>query len=345
MASRLSCRRSTIGPRHSLLLRAPEEVPVEVRGLPEELARRIAAAASETELRDVAAKVVAEALLLLDHRGLIKDLDKIWPTTRACKQLGTSEVLTLTSAIKMSLASTLRDIAQFGGMPRRKVLALFNFLAELCWANYICPSEHAIQKAVHGLLDAAFVLSEHACSAEPAGWYVESCAYFLARVGEIMMLNPLEVFNVLDPLTARLASLARRLPRRTKSFVWLLLRRRELMWRGTVQLAVSSAYWQAYSGARLVLTGHFKGDPKSCSLAELPWCACASIMRFICEGNALDAADALWSIENHADIPSTDDWLSEFLEKRPATPKAREGSECSEANSPTSPFQIQIESE
>ena len=27
-----------------------------------------------------------------------------------------------------------------------------------------------------------------------------------------------------------LASLARQLPRRTKSFVWLLLRRRELMW-------------------------------------------------------------------------------------------------------------------
>ena len=32
--------------------------------------------------------------------------------------------------------------------------------------------------------------------------YVESCAYFLARVGEIIMLNPLEVFNVLDPLSA-----------------------------------------------------------------------------------------------------------------------------------------------
>ena len=58
-----------------------------------------------------------------DHRSFIKDLDKIWPTTRACKQLGTSEILTLTSAIKMSLASTLRDMAQSGGMPRRKVLA------------------------------------------------------------------------------------------------------------------------------------------------------------------------------------------------------------------------------
>ena len=33
--------------------------------------------------------------------------------------------------------------------------------------------------------------------------YVEACAYFLAKVGEIMMLNPLEVFNVLDPLSAR----------------------------------------------------------------------------------------------------------------------------------------------
>lgn len=33
--------------------------------------------------------------------------------------------------------------------------------------------------------------------------YVEGCAFFLAKVGEIMMLNPLEVFNVLDPLSAR----------------------------------------------------------------------------------------------------------------------------------------------
>lgn len=33
--------------------------------------------------------------------------------------------------------------------------------------------------------------------------YVEGCAYFVAKVGEIMMLNPLEVFNVLDPLSAR----------------------------------------------------------------------------------------------------------------------------------------------
>eukprot|EP00439_Symbiodinium_sp_Y106_P038369 s6715_g4.t1 len=230
MASRLSCRRSTIGPRHSLLLRPAEEVPTELRGLPEELSRRIATATSESELRDVAGEVVEEALLLLDHRGLIKDLDKIWPTTRACKQLGTSEVLTLTSAIKMSLASTLRDTAQRGVMPRRKVLALFNFLAELCWANYMCPSEHAIQKAMHCLLDTAWALTECAGNSEPAGWYVESCAYFLARVGEIIMLNPLEVFNVLDPLSARLASLARQLPRRTKSFVWLLLRRREMMW-------------------------------------------------------------------------------------------------------------------
>ena len=140
-----------------------------------------------------------------DHRGLIKDLDKIWPTTRACKQLGTSEVLTLTSAIKMSLASTLRDTAQRGVMPRRKVLvpgytssafrawfycfvaskrharpvpepesqALFNFLAELCWANYMCPSEHAIQKAMHCLLDTAWALTECAGNSEPAGWYLD----------------------------------------------------------------------------------------------------------------------------------------------------------------------------
>ena len=32
---------------------------------------------------------------------------------------------------------------------------------------------------------------------------MEACAYFLAKVGEIMALNPLEVFNVLDPLSAR----------------------------------------------------------------------------------------------------------------------------------------------
>ena len=48
--------------------------------------------------------------------------------------------------------------------------ALFNFLAELCWANYMCPSEHAIQKAMHCLLDTAWALTECGNS-EPAGWY------------------------------------------------------------------------------------------------------------------------------------------------------------------------------
>jgi len=343
MSSRLSCRRSTIGPRHSLLLRPPEELPANLRGLPDELIRQIAAAGSESELRAAADGVVAEALTLLDHRGFILDLDKIWPTTRACKQLGSSEVVTLTSAIKTSLSCTLRDIAQSGGTSRRKILAVFNFLAELCWANYICPSEHAIQKAIHCLLEAAGAPTDSARQRETAGWYVESVAYFLARVGEIMMLNPLEVFNVLDPLTTRLASLARRLPHRTKSFIWLLLRRRELLWRGSLHLAVGPRYWQAFAGARLVLAGHFRGDPKSCQLAELPWSACSSIMRFICEGNALDAADVVWSIENKLEMPPTDDWLLDFLEQRPATPKAREGSECSEANSPTSPMVAESE--
>ena len=58
------------------------------------------------------------------------------------------------------------------------VEALFNFLAELCWANYICPSEHAIQKAMHCLLESAVALSERTSSSEPAGWYLHAAKNF-----------------------------------------------------------------------------------------------------------------------------------------------------------------------
>ena len=61
--------------------------------------------------------------------------------------------------------------------------ALFNFLAELCWANYMCPSEHAIQRAMHCLLDAASALIECPGNSEPAGWYLYANMneFFLAR--------------------------------------------------------------------------------------------------------------------------------------------------------------------
>eukprot|EP00913_Durusdinium_trenchii_P009012 g8478.t1 len=67
MRSRLRCRRTTIGPRHSLVISAPEEAPVqETHGLPEELMKRLPAAASELELRAAAAEVVSSALTVLD---------------------------------------------------------------------------------------------------------------------------------------------------------------------------------------------------------------------------------------------------------------------------------------
>mmetsp|Transcript_47633 Transcript_47633/g.75809 ORF Transcript_47633/g.75809 Transcript_47633/m.75809 type:complete len:233 (+) Transcript_47633:3-701(+) len=219
--------------------------------------------------------------------------------------------------------------------PRRSVLALFNFMAELCWANYISTSEHAIHQAILHLLDTAKACS-FAGITEPATWYVEGCAYFLSKVGEIMMLNPLEVFNVLDPLSARVACLARELPRRTKFFVWVLLERRQRLWRGALYLSVSALYWQEWARSRLVLLAHTKGDPRTCPLAALPWPACEGIRKFMCERNSLDAAEVVWKTADSLEMPATDQWLNDFIEQVPATPKAREGSECSEVNSPTS---------
>ncbi|CAK9058036.1 Rae1-like protein, partial [Durusdinium trenchii] len=338
MRSRLRCRRTTIGPRHSLVISAPEEAPVqETHGLPEELMKRLPAAASELELRAAAAEVVSSALTVLDHRHFIRDLDSVWPTMKACKQLGSSEILTLTSALKEALACRLCEIAQAQSLPRRKVLALFNFMAELCWANYVSPSEHVIHQAIIFLLDTARACS-NAGQNDPASWYVEGCAYFVAKVGEIMMLNPLEVFNVLDPLSARVACLARQLPRRTMRFIWILLQRRQRLWRGALYLSVSSNYWQEWARSRLVLVAHAKGDPRACPLAALPWPACQAIRKFMCERNAFDAAEVVWKIADEPDMPFTDDWLKDFIEQLPATPKAREGSECSEANSPVSPM-------
>ncbi|CAJ1387868.1 unnamed protein product [Effrenium voratum] len=332
MRSRLRCRRS-IGPRHSLVA-SPEEAPGDLKGLPEELMRRLPAVSSEKELREAAAEVVQAALQLVDHRHLIKDLDRIWPTTRACQQMGSAEVLTLTSALKQALACQIRDL-ESGCLPRRKVLALFNFIAELCWANYVSPSEHSIHSAMRLLLDTAF---SGVGINDPAAWYVEACAYFLAKVGEIMALNPLEVFNVLDPLSARVGCLARNLPRRTQHFVWVLLRRRHRLWRGALYLSVSQSYWQDRARSRLVFMAHSKGDPRSCALAAVPRPACESIMNFVCERCPLDAVEVTWTIPEEPEMPATDDWLADFVSSMPASPKAREGSECSEATSPLSPI-------
>eukprot|EP00434_Breviolum_minutum_P036627 symbB.v1.2.032459.t1/scaffold3893.1/size48745/4 len=292
-------------------------------------------ASCELELRTAAAEVVENALLVLDHRHFIRDLDSVWPSMKAVRsQLGGSEILTLTSALKEALAKGLIDLVRTRS-PRSKVLALFNFMADLCWANYISPSEHAIHQAILHLLDTARACSFAGIS-EPATWYVESCAYFLAKVGEIMMLNPLEVFNVLDPLSARVACLATDLPRRTKYFVWVLLQRRQRLWRGALYLSVSASYWQEWARSRLVLVAHAKGDPRTCPLAALPWPACQGIRKFMCERNALDAAEVIWKTENDEEMPETDHWLKDFIEQVPPSPKAREGSECSEANSPLS---------
>ena len=165
-----------------------------------------------------------------DHRHFIRDLDSVWPTMKACKQLGSAEILTLTSALKAALACRLREIAQARSLPRRKVLvpcisqdklfnliiarlcrsneralsrpavffqshhydhyvsffqetwllrcfmlhprsskALFNFMAELCWANYVSPSEHVIHQAIIHLLDTARTCISEGRS-EPASW-------------------------------------------------------------------------------------------------------------------------------------------------------------------------------
>ena len=104
------------------------------------------------------------------------------------------------------------------------------------------------------------------------------------------MLNPLEVFNVLDPLSARdllkqkvcfkifqndikvyvkcyikvyvkmfqkhfclrgVGCLARQLPQRTKTFIWVLLQRRQRLWRGALYLSVSASYWEEWARSRL----------------------------------------------------------------------------------------------
>ena len=102
-----------------------------------------------------------------DHRHFIRDLDTVWPTMKACKQLGSLEILTLTSALKQALALRLRAASSF--CSRSKILALFNFMAELCWANYVSPSEHVIHQAIIYLLDTA---KAGICTglSEPASW-------------------------------------------------------------------------------------------------------------------------------------------------------------------------------
>ena len=57
-----------------------------------------------------------------------------------------SEILTLTSALKSALAARLMEMMTCRPVHRSRVLALFNFMAELCWANYISTSEPAREK-------------------------------------------------------------------------------------------------------------------------------------------------------------------------------------------------------
>eukprot|EP00438_Fugacium_kawagutii_P018695 Skav214159 [mRNA] locus=scaffold945:118884:123031:- [translate_table: standard] len=72
------------------------------------------------------------------------------------------------------------------------------------------------------------------------GRYVEGCAFFLAKV-------------------------------------WVLLQRRQRLWRGALYLSVSAGYWEEWARSRLVLVAHAKGDPRTCPLAALPLPACEAI--------------------------------------------------------------------
>jgi len=267
------------------------------------MAQALRDASTERELYEASAAVVAFALGALDHRHLVEDLDCAWPHTRACRSAGTGEIATLTSVLRWALEKELACIGEAAGKPLGTLLAFFDFVAELCWANYLSPSDHMIRKALRALV-------ANGCS---VGRSV--AAYFLTVVGPILGGNPLEVFMVLDPLVAVLVADVEAQPRCTQWFVWVLLQRYNTQWEGSVYLEVQDSFWREdWALARLLFLAARKEDPALCPLAVLPSNAGDIIAAALCPRSPLDAASVVW--EQDGQVQRISEWhggLSEAL--------------------------------
>merc|ERR1712107_924929 len=107
-------------------------------------------------------------------------------------------IITLTSSLRATLTSKLEQVGKVP-IPRRTLLALGNFLAELCWSNYLSPSERFIRKALEALMT-----NRQDCSLEEIAVGLEFVAFFLSAIGPILSRNALENFTVLQPLVSAL---------------------------------------------------------------------------------------------------------------------------------------------
>lgn len=290
--SRLAARRSTLGPRHSLVLEEPPLACADPRplsaGLDPRLKAALRTADTEERLQSAVAATVASAIRLSDHRRFVQDLDDAWLVTKAFRRDGTSEIVTMTTAIRDTLSEELQcPLKNKAGAlrPWREVFALFSLVAELCWRNYLRPSSQSIRKSLHQLLDDEVRL-------QAGGRCIEICAFFLAHVGELLCRNSLEVYTALQPLLARLDVTMQ--PQRTQWFVWVLLQRARHGWAGSVFLEASEEYWQDWNLAGLVLLAGHLEDPSTCTLAALPANARDLIVSAICSPSPWEDAVVVW---------------------------------------------------
>jgi len=287
----MSMRRVTLGPRHALTDRESSDVTRPYSGgLDPEVSAALSRANTESELRAATAAVVIAARALLDHRRFVQDLDVVWHAAKAFRQSETQEIITMTTALRDALEQELQQIWLRPRQPWRRILALFDFVAELCWKNYVSVSHHAIRTAV------CHLLSDDVNQSIGGDRCVEVCAYFLARVGEVLSSNSLEVWVTLRPLVARLTASAHTRPRRTQWFVWVLYQRMTHDWQGSVFLEVGESYWQDWSLARLVLLAGHKEDPVHSALAAIPTNASNLIAEFVCSRCPWDHAVVGWDL-------------------------------------------------
>merc|ERR1712110_248626 len=106
---------------------------------------------------------------------------------KSCKSVQDDGVtVTLTMALGDALRHQLHLVVE-QPQERRLELALMGFVAELCWANYLSPSEHTIRRTIDALINDTVHVDR-----------LDAVALFVGRVGPILCANPLEQFTVLD---------------------------------------------------------------------------------------------------------------------------------------------------
>lgn len=258
---------------------------------------------SAEELKQTISEFTAANLKHFDHACIVRLLDDFWPTCPSFPSLDGGPSVTLTKALKEALKKEVRsftgELDGGGGkrvLCRPRALALANFIAELCYCDFLQPSESVVREFISKCLEGDMPqgISGGIVGGTHSEDAIEAVCLLLLKLGPVMKDNPLEVLTTLRPAAQQIEALMRSaqvsertFPSETRRAALAFLDQVEVGWNLCASLSLEG-YWNGWAQARLCFIGSMKGDPADCSLALLPENAITAIVNFVCHGNPWD---------------------------------------------------------